>query len=151
MFELKDDYRIDEREVNVMPAQIAEQIEANVRQLLKKEPHILAVYLLGSTLRGTMRPDSDIDLGLMIEPGYKISALERAYLSGIISYKMRRTVDIGEISSNNLVYAREALLKGKIIYTKNKDSVNLYRANLLAMYLQYNKDRQEVVNAYRAG
>ena len=57
MFELKDDYRIDEREINVMPAQIAEQIEANVRQLLKKEPHILAVYLLGSTLRGTMRPD----------------------------------------------------------------------------------------------
>jgi hypothetical protein len=28
-------------------------------------------------------------------------------------------VDIGEVSNNNLVYAREALLKGKLIYTKN--------------------------------
>ena len=130
---------------------IIKKIEEHIQKLLEKEPHILAVYLLGSTLNGSMRPDSDIDLGLMVEPGYKISALERANLSSNFSYEMRRTVDLGEISSNNLVYAREALLKGKLIYTKNKDRANLNRANLLGMYLQYNYDRQEVVNAYRTG
>lgn len=128
-----------------------ERLTHNIKALLGKEPAILAVYLLGSALTGSMRPDSDIDLGLMIEPGLKISSLLRANISGSLSYKMGRTVDLGEISTNNLVYAREALLKGKLIYTKNKYRTNLYRANLLGMYLQYNIDRQEVVNAYKTG
>jgi len=98
-----------------------------------------------------MRPDSDIDLGIMLEPGRNISSLTRVKLAGSLAYEMGRTVDIGEVSSNNLVYAREALLKGKLIYTKNEERTNLYRANLLGMYIQYNLDRQEVVNAYKTG
>ncbi len=127
------------------------RIKKSIQRLSDNEPDILASYLLGSTLNGSMRSDSDIDIGLMMEPGKKMSSMARAKLSGILSYEMGRTVDLGEISSGNLVYAREALLKGKLIYTKNKYRTDLYRANLLGMYLQYNMDRQEVVNAYRTG
>ena len=70
-------------------------------------------------------------------------------LKAKFSCEMGRNVDLGEISSSNLVYAREAILKGKLLYTKNEEMTNLFRANLLGMYLQYNIDRQEVINAYR--
>ena len=130
---------------------LVNKITECTKKLVESESGLLAAYLLGSIINGSMRADSDIDIGLMMEPGLKMSGLTRVKLSGRFSNEMGRTVDLGEISSKNLVYAREALLKGKLIYTKNEDRANLYRANLLGMYLQYNIDRQEVVNAYSAG
>jgi uncharacterized protein len=132
-----------------MENKLIKLITKSIQKLSEGEPDILAVYLLGSILQGSMRPDSDIDLGIMLEPGSNISSLTKEKLAGILSYKMGRTVDIGEVSNKNLVYAREAFLKGRLVYTKNKTRTNLYRANLLGMYLQYNLDRQEVVNAYK--
>ena len=64
------------------------------------------------------------------------------------SFKLSRTVDLGQISSENLVFAREALLKGRPVYMKDEEQMNLLRANLLGMYIQYNLDRKEVVDAY---
>lgn len=128
---------------------LIKEIKDSVERMAEKETNILAVYLLGSAARGTLRADSDIDLGVMIEPGLKISTLKRTELANSLSYKLRRTVDMGEISSKNLIYAREALLKGILIYTKNQNRVNLYRSNLLGLYIQFNFDRQEVVDAYR--
>ncbi len=124
-------------------------IKDSVELMAEKEITILAIYLLGSAATGTLRADSDIDLGIMIEPGLKISALKRIKLANSLSYKIKRIVDMGEISSKNLIYAREALLKGILIYSKNQNRVNLYRANLLGLYIQFNFDRQEVVDAYR--
>lgn len=128
---------------------LIELIEKTVQNIVEED--ILAVFLLGSAFRGDMRPDSDIDLGIMPEPGVKISALKRASLAGRLSLELKRTVDVGEISSKNLVYAREALLKSKLVYQKDLDRMNLYRATLLGMYIQFNLDRREVLSEYTAG
>ena len=128
---------------------LVEEIKDRVKIMAEKETNILAVYLLGSAAKSTLRSDSDIDLGVMLEPGVKMSSLKRIELANSLSYKLKRTVDMGEVSSKNLVYAREALLKGILLYTKNQNRANLYRANLLGLYIQFNLDRQEVVDAYR--
>jgi len=117
-------------------------IKQNVESLVEEEQNIIAVFLLGSAVRGSLRSDSDIDLGILLEPGSKMSSLKRLEHAGKLSYKLKRTVDMGEISSKNLVYAREALLKGKLLYQRSSGKVNLIRANLLGMYIQYNIDRR---------
>ena len=127
-----------------------QKITGSVQKLSERDPNILAVYLLGSAARGTMRSDSDIDLGIIPDPDIEMSLQRRVELANTLSYELRRTVDIGEISSRNLVYAREALLKGKLLYQKDQDKTNLYRANMLGMYIQFNLDRQEVIDAYNA-
>ena len=63
---------------------------------------------------------------------------------------LERDTDIGLISSANLVYACEALFKGIPLFYRDEDRAKLMRANLLGMYLQFNRDRSEVLNAYRA-
>lgn len=87
----------------------------------------------------------------MLEPDAEFAVLKRLETAGTLSYELGRTVDIGVVSSRNLVYAREVLLKGKLLYSKNNERVNLIRANLLGMYIQFNMDRKEVVDAYTAG
>ena len=126
-------------------------IRKRVEKAAEEENSILAVFLLGSAAAGTLRPDSDIDLGVISEPGVELGALKRLEIAGALSYELGRTVDIGVVSSRNLVYAREALLKGKLLYSKDRDRVNLIRANLLGMYVQFNMERKEVVDAYTAG
>ncbi len=98
-----------------------------------------------------MRIDSDIDLAVMFEPGLSMNILERQDMANTLSYELKRTVDLGEISNRNLVYTREVLLTGIPVYVKDSDKVNLLRANLLGLYVQFNQDRKEVLDAYRAG
>ena len=131
--------------------QFIETIAKKTQILFQNDPRILAVFLLGSAARNTMRINSDIDLAIMFEPGLSMDILERQDMANTLSYELKRTVDLGEISSRNLVYSREALLTGIPVFMKDSDKANLLRANLLGLYVQFNQDRKEVLDAYRAG
>jgi len=135
-----------------MPAdqKLIDKIRRIAAALATKDTRILALYLLGSVARGEQRPDSDIDIGLMPEPGQHISALERVQLANSMAVELKRSVDLGEISSKNLVYSFEALMKGTALYKRDSDRADLYGANLLGMYQQFNYERREVLDAYRA-
>ncbi len=131
--------------------ELIEAIRQSIKEVLDGDSRILAVYLLGSALRGELGPESDIDLALMLEPGAEMSSRERVNIANDLAYKLERAVDLGEISSANLVYSREAFLTGVSVFQRNPEKASLRRACLLGMYIQFNLDRKEVLNAYRAG
>ena len=60
----------------------------------------------------------------------------------------RPPVDVGELSSRNLVYANEAIHRGLRIYADNPDAADLYAATLLGLYVQFNQSRKEIIDAY---
>ena len=117
---------------------------------IRDDRRILALYLLGSAQTGTMRPDSDVDLALLLEAGREMSPLERADLAAVVSSLLRRDVDLGELSSRNLVYAKEAILKGRRLFARDAARADLHETTLLSMYARFNEDRREVLDAYRA-
>ena len=106
---------------------------------------------MGSLLRGELRNDSDIDFGLLLLQGEKMDPLELNNLSNELSWELERNVDIGLINSKNLVYAKEALLRGKQIYARDKSEAGVMSAVLMGMYLRFNEDRKVVLDAYKAG
>lgn len=126
------------------------KIKETVVDVVNKDIRILSVVLHGSVQKGTFRPDSDIDLGIIIEDGVIFTSLERIELGNRLSYLLGRTVDLGEISSKNLIYASEAFFNGDIIYTRDESRSNLKRATLIGLYFQLNIDRKEILNEYRA-
>ena len=117
---------------------------------LASEGRIAAVYLLGSAAAGTLRPDSDIDIALLLGEGCRISLDERMQLVSVLTLRLGRDVDMGVISSANLVYASEAILKGKRLLTVDQDYVAMTETRLLGCYLQFRADRRVVEEAYRA-
>ena len=131
--------------------ELIETIRQNTKEIVSGDARVLAVYLLGSALRGNLGPQSDIDLALMLEAGTKMSSLERLKIANDLAYKLERSVDLGEVSSANLVYSREAFLSGIPLFQRNPEKVSLRRAGLMGMYIQFNLDRKEVLDAYRAG
>jgi len=121
-----------------------------ILEQLQKDDRILAAYLMGSAATGNMRPDSDIDLAVLID-GYKnFTELERLKLASDLAFELGIPVDIGEISSKNLVYSKEAVLGGLRIYARNESEADLKISTILGMYMVFNEDRKEVLNAYRA-
>lgn len=116
-----------------------------------RDPRILALYLLGSAHSGAMRPDSDIDLAILVEPGSRIEALERAEFAAEVAYAIGRDVYLGEMSSLNLVYAREAILKGRRLFERDRGRAELREASMLGMYANFHEERREVADAYRIG
>ena len=130
---------------------LIEKIKRCVEETLSGDARILAVYLLGSALKGELGPGSDIDLALMLEQGAQMSSQERLNIAGDLACQLERTVDLGEISSANLVYSREAFLAGLPVFQRDPEKAALRRAGLMGMYIQFNLDRKEVLDAYRAG
>ncbi len=128
-------------------------VEETIQQVFSKsdlQRKIAAVYLMGSAVTGTLRPDSDIDIALMPANEYRISLDERMRLVSALTLRCGRDVDLGIISGTNLVYASEAILKGKRILTVDTEYVAMMETRLLGCYLQFREDRRVVEEAYCA-
>jgi len=134
-----------------MNGALGHRISAAVERCFAEDDRLLAVYLLGSAVRDELRRESDIDLALMPKPGTSIPAIERFNVAGCLSVQLGRQVDLGELGSHNLVYAREAILTGERIYLRDAFAADLRAATLLGMYFRFNEEREEVLDAYRAG
>lgn len=121
-----------------------------IQRRLEQDGRVLAAYLLGSAVSGRMRPDSDLDLALMTMPDAEMSSLDRIALAAELALDLGIVVDIGELSSKNLIYAKEAILAGRRIFTRDPFQADLKACTLLGMYCRFNEERQEVLDAYRA-
>lgn len=119
-----------------------------VTEASSRDARVLAFYLLGSAAQDRLRHDSDVDIALMPMPGTVISSVERAGIANALSYRLRRTVDLGELSTRNLVYANEVLHTGALLYSRDPAATALIAASLLGLYLEFNERRQEVIGAF---
>ncbi|VGO13720.1 hypothetical protein PDESU_02277 [Pontiella desulfatans] len=120
------------------------------RQILEKHPMILAAYLHGSTAKGTARQDSDIDIALLPEPGHRLPLRQRLEYAAELEAQLGAAVDVGELSSGNVVYAKEVVAHGREIFTRNRFKSDLFMATSLAMYAELQQQRKEVLDAYTA-
>ncbi|WP_143012167.1 type VII toxin-antitoxin system MntA family adenylyltransferase antitoxin [Desulfuromonas thiophila] len=125
------------------------RLEKYLRSVLAGQSDVAAVYLLGSALSGKMRRDSDIDLALLPVTGQKISMRTRLELAAQLEERLNRTIDIGVITAQNLVYAREAILNGRRLVTLHRDDTEAAETRLLGSYFTFRQDRKEVEESYR--
>ncbi|MFC1761251.1 nucleotidyltransferase domain-containing protein [Planctomycetota bacterium] len=123
---------------------------SRIKDKLKQDPRILAAYLLGSVANGNMRPDSDIDIAILPQAETTLSHLEIFELAADLTEIAARNVDLGLLSSQNLVYASEALLKGQRICCQDIPQTDLMVATLLGLSLEFNIERKEIIDVYTA-
>jgi len=125
-------------------------ITEQVAPILLKNSTVAAVYLLGSAVTGRLRDDSDIDIALLPLNEQTISMQSRLELAALLELNLNRTVDIGVITTKNLIYASEAILGGQRIITIDKDYTETMETRLLGCYFTFRQDRKVVEEGYRA-
>jgi len=117
---------------------------------LEREPEVCAVFLHGSAAKGRLRPDSDLDLAILPMAGKTLSADRRLDLAARLTSETGRQVDFGVLSSANLVYAKEVIEHGRLLFTKDPARSEACLALCLSLYVDLQQSRKEVLNAYAA-
>jgi len=128
--------------------ELPETVRKQLVTALQEDNRIAAAYLLGSAARGSMRADSDIDIAVLPFPSIKLTSVDLANIAGSLSYELGRQVDMGLLSSANLLYARQVLGSGIRLFSKDPYYVDLMETSLISMYLWFNEERKELVHAY---
>ena len=129
---------------------IDEAITRHAVSVFGRHPAVAAVYLLGSAVVGRLRTDSDIDVALLPKAGQMISLQTRLDLAAQLEAQLHRTIDVGVLAGNNLIYASEVLLNGKRIFTADPEYTESMEMRFLGCYLTFKQDRKVVEESYRA-
>ncbi|MBU3665895.1 MAG: nucleotidyltransferase domain-containing protein [Chthoniobacterales bacterium] len=129
---------------------LADSVLQGVADRLGQERAVAAAYLLGSAANGRLRADSDVDIALLPVRGAAISGLERVDLAADLELLLGRPVDLGILHTGNLVYAKEAVAHGKLLFERDRTARVRFGALVLSMYADLQENRREVIHAYAA-
>jgi predicted nucleotidyltransferase len=113
-------------------------------------PNVCAAYLLGSAVKGGLRPGSDLDIALLPLPGRSIPFAARMEAAGELEARLHRPVDFGVLSTRSLVYVKETIVSGRCLFTCDPVHSGQFFATALAMYAELQERRKEVLDAYSA-
>jgi len=100
-------------------------ITRKTNAVLPKYHQIAGAYLFGSAL-GQHRPDSDIDLGLVLE-SINLSAREIMHMEAGITGELDpiegHAFDVTILDLNNIIFCFRVIKEGNLIYAKNMERV----------------------------
>ena len=117
----------------------------------RKETGLVAVWGFGSAFSDHMRSDSDVDFAALWDKDSPEDLVQIGKLILDLESITGRTVDLGKLSTNNLIYAHEAIRLGKCVYARNQSEADAFFARICSLYADFKIDRRVVENAYCAG
>ncbi|MGM0425201.1 MAG: type VII toxin-antitoxin system MntA family adenylyltransferase antitoxin [Thermodesulfobacteriota bacterium] len=127
-----------------------EEILAAAVQVLGGMPGLACAYVHGSFCTARFRPDSDLDLALLFFPGQRPDSLQLLDLAAEMESRIGRPAHLGVMSSRNVVFVKEVISKGRRIFCVDRYYCDTFIMHALAMYVQLNEDRAEILKNYAA-
>lgn len=129
-------------------------VEDQVSRVLCQFPEVAGAYLFGSALEGC-RPESDIDLGLVLRPGgYSEDSIDllAAKISLAIGRLEGRVPDIIVLNHMKPTFAYRVISRGRLIYAHDRESVTDFIERVSRSYGEvfprYKRALDEVLEGY---
>lgn len=129
---------------------LGDEAVASALEALSRCEFVAAAYMLGSAATGRLRSDSDVDIAVLPRDRGGLPAEERRALTSALAAIFGRTVDLGVLSTTNVVYAKEAVTTGRLLYERDRDVAARFAMLALSMYASLQEARREVLRAYAA-
>ncbi len=114
---------------------------------------LAAIYLYGSFAQGGTHPESDVDVAVLCrEPIDSVRLFETAQ---DLAVRLRRDVDLIDLSKSSTVFRVQVVGKGRRIFTGDQIATDVFEMYALSDYARLQEERREVLeaygNRYRAG
>lgn len=108
--------------INVDISKVIEQLTS----VLKSRKVVVGAYLFGSIL-GRCRPDSDIDVGLLLAPDVSYSEKEAEILLEeileVLTPLNNHPFDLIILNYSSAIFAYKVITQGRLIYASNLEAV----------------------------
>lgn len=112
-------------------------------------PDVEAIYIYGSRASGMARPDSDLDVALLLRPGAVLPVSERAALAADLGTSAGCDVDLSVLDlDRGVVHAKEVVVNGSAVFVADALAVARFEMSALSRYARLNEDREPVLRAY---
>lgn len=108
-------------------------------EYFSKKPGLLTAYIFGSYAEGVSRPESDVDLAVLLEriPGdtlkYRLDMMDETQML------LKLNTEIIILNEAPRLLQFQVIQKGKIIFEKNPDKRALFEMNVASRYYDYKR------------
>ena len=128
------------------------KLKEEIKEVLKKHEEILVAYLYGSTVKGYMKKESDIDVGLLLKENFEAEALYPARIAGEIKKKcgFNQSVDVRILNNRSYRFLHQVIKEGEVILStaerervKFETSITDRYIDFKPFYEQYDEKRRE--------
>lgn len=120
------------------------QIAAALRRAC---PDIMAAYLYGSSARGDDRPDSDIDIGVLLPPGQNLP--DKLALGAKLHDITGRQIDLVDLRKVGNFLRMEVLREGQQLCNADPTQVLAWEARAMSEYAQHRTDIQGIMQDFQ--
>jgi predicted nucleotidyltransferase len=116
-------------------------LQAEMPKILGDRPVMMA-YLYGSMADGSTLPSSDVDIGLVLDPNFALSAYEQLQLEFDIAAEVERRCDIREadvrcLNIAPLTVQGMVLSEGILLYSRDEEFRIQYEVYTRKLYFDF--------------
>ena len=118
----------------------------------KHHQKVEGIYLFGTFSTAMERPDSDMDLALLLRPadaGREKSLAFRACRDELESLT-KRNVDLINLRQTNTVFQNQIITEGRLIFVADEAEVDAFEMNVLSAYQKLNEERAGILEDIEA-
>lgn len=128
--------------------------DAIIRIILEHYPKVQAIYLFGTYGTEDERPDSDLDIGVLLPP--LLAKTERHPALNLcvqaLAELVRKEVDLINIRQVSTVFQKEIITGGRLLYCADRYAVDEFEMLVLSYYQKLNEERASILDeALRSG
>jgi len=108
-----------------------------VQQVLEEDPRVTYAMLFGSSARGSMRPDSDIDVAVGLAEGRQLGSLDLGALTSKLEAATGRRVDVIVMDEAAPGLAYRIFRDGRVLVERDRRALVARRARAVLEYLDF--------------
>lgn len=119
-------------------------MEQTIVDLLVEKLSPFLITLFGSTVRGNVHSESDIDIAFLSDHR-ELDKYEVFMIAQELASKLNRDVDLIDLNQASTVFQAQVIHTGKIIYCTNEQKRANYEVKILKMYAKLNEERSQIL------
>ena len=113
----------------------------------KHHPQVEGIYVFGTFGTPVERPDSDLDLALLLSPeeARKERALALRACRDDLEALTGRSVDLINLREASTVFQNEIITEGTLIYLENEAKTDAFEMKVMSAYQKLNEERNGIL------